>query len=383
MNLSHRIALDLTVKQRRYCARAAGTARFVWNWALAEWDRKYREGGKPSGLGLKAAFNAVKYQAFPWMRDVHRDAHSQPFANLQKAFVAFFKGTAKRPTFKSKRRCRDSFYVANDKLRIDGKRVRLPVLGWVRMTEALRFTGKAMSATVSRTADRWFISFQVDVGDYRRERKGDGAVGVDLGLKHFATLSTGEQIDAPKPLKRFLRRLGLAQRSLSRRLPGSMNREKQRRKVAMIHARVAAIRNDFLHKLSTRLCENQAAIGVENLNVAGMMRNRRLSRAISDVGWGEFSRQLNYKGPIFGCQVTAADRWEPSSKRCHRCGTVKATLALSERTFYCESCGLVCDRDFNASMNLVPAACRESTPGDIASAMVEPETISCSLVGTK
>src|SRR3990172_7990103 len=158
-------------------------------------------------------------------------------------------------------------------------------------------------AVVSREADRWFVSIQVDVGDYQRERTGDGIVGVDLGLTTFATISTGEKIKAPKPLKRFLRRLRLAQRSLSRRLKGSSNREKQRRKVARIHHRVANIRNNFIHHVTTKLCRENQAVGVESLNVAGMLRNHKLARAISDAAWGETLRQLSYKGPIFDCEV--------------------------------------------------------------------------------
>ena len=163
MILSHRIQLDPTVAQARYFARAAGTARFVWNQALAEWNRLYAAGEKPKAATLKVAFNATKYQRWPWMKGIHRDAHSQPFTNLQRAFSAFFKKTAKHPTFKKRGKARDSFYVANDKMSVDGFSVRLPVIGGVRLTEALRYAGKVMSATVSRECDRWFIAIAVDV----------------------------------------------------------------------------------------------------------------------------------------------------------------------------------------------------------------------------
>jgi len=383
MIISHKITLAATFKQRAYLASAAGTARFVWNWALARWNELYEQGEKPRGAVLKKEFNATKYEKFPWLGEIHRDAHSQPFANLQKAFVAFCKGTAKRPTFKKKGKCRDAFYVANDKLRVDGRRIRLPMVGWVRMREGLRFDGRIMGAVISREADRWFVSLQMDVGDYRRDRTRDGIIGSDLGLTTFATVSTGEKISAPKPIRDALRRLRLRQRSLSRKQKGSANREKQRRKVAGVHLRVKNIRNDFLHKTTTRLCRENQAIGIESLNVKGMLRNHRLARAISDVAWGEFGRQLTYKGPIFGCSVVAHDQWEPSSKRCHQCGWVKTTFALWERVFHCEGCGLVCDRDENASLNLVPSADGKLRLGRLpVAAVAEPGTKPCSLVGT-
>ena len=194
MILSHKIELDATCKQKRYFASAAGCARFVWNWAVAEWDRQYLAGEKPSGMKLKREFNAIKYDRFPWMADIHRDAHAQPFANLDKAYKMYFSSNAEKPKFKKKGKCKDSFYVANDQFRVEQKMVTLPRIGRVRMREKLRFTGKIMAATVSRTADRWFISIQVDVGEYRKPRTGDGVVGVDLGLNVTAMVSDGQRL---------------------------------------------------------------------------------------------------------------------------------------------------------------------------------------------
>lgn len=375
MILSHKIALDPTYKQREYFARAAGTARFVWNLALARWKELYLAGKQPSAAMLKAEFNTTKYELYPWLGGIHRDAHAEPFMNLGKAFTAFFKGTAKYPRFKSKKRSRDSFYVANDKFRTDGKRIRLPVIGLVRMRESLRFVGKITGAVVSRECGRWSVAIQVDVGDYSRPRVANGAVGIDLGLTTFAMLSDGTTVVAPKPLRHSLRRLRIRQRSLSRRGVGSSNREKQRRVVAKTHARITNIRCDFVQKFTTRVCRENQAIGVESLNVAGMVRNRKLSRAISDVAWGETLRQFDYKAVIFGCALRVADRFEPSSKRCHVCGLVKKSLALSERTFTCDGCGSVCDRDLNAALNLVPLADGNLRLGRLpAAAVAEPGT---------
>lgn len=279
MILSHRIQLDPTVAQRAYFAQACGTARFVWNIALAEWNRQYENGEKPSGLKLSREFNAKKYDEFPWLINIHRDAHSRPFLTLDKAFKKFFKGLANRPVFKKKGKARDSFAVSNDRLRIDGESVILPKIGRVRLTESLRLTGKIMSATISRTADRWHISIQVDIGEHSIARIGDDTYGVDLGVKVMATLSNGNSYQSPKPLKAKLNKLARIQRKMSRQKKGSKNRQKTKMKLSRMHAKIANIRKDFLHKLTTKLSRENQTIVIEDLNVKGMMKNRRLSRA--------------------------------------------------------------------------------------------------------
>jgi putative transposase len=391
--LSHRIALDPTQEQEAYFRQACGTARFVWNWALAEWDRQYTAGEKPTAAKLKKQFNAIKYVQFPWLEGIHRDAHAQPFANLQKAFSAFFKKTAKRPTRKKRGKCRDSFYVANDKFRITAGAAILPIVGSVRLTEELRFSGKIMSATISCEADRWFISIQVDVGDYFKPRTADNITGVDLGVKTTATLSDGQTIQSPRPLKTNLKRLKRAQRRLSRRQKGSNNRNKQRRKVAKIHARIKHIRADFLHKLTTKLCRENQTVVVEDLSVRGMLKLRTLSRSIADLGFFEFRRQLEYKSKIYGTNLILADRFFPSSKTCSSCGEIKEDLSLSDRVFYCPGCGLEADRDFNAALNLRTLgfrgihACGPEGSGSFSERAkprrVEAGTNQCSPVGTK
>lgn len=363
MQIAHRIQLDPTAKQREYFSRACGTARMVWNHALAEWNRQYQAGEKPSGMKLKKEFNAIKYTKYPWLKGVHRDAHSQPFADLQESFRRFFKKQAKRPKFKSRGKRRDSFAVANDKFRVDGKRVRLPIIGWVRMREALRFEGKINSATVSRTADRWFISIQVQIPDPIPAQKPDLTVGVDLGVKVLATLSSGEVIDNPRPLARCLKQLARCNRKLARSQKGSKRREKTKRRLQRIHARVANVRKDALHKLTTRLCKDNSCVVIEDLNVKGMLANRKLARAISDVSFGEFRRQMNYKSKLYGCDIVVVDRWFPSSKMCCGCGHIKPDLKLSDRTYRCESCGITVDRDLNAALNLRSAGLADHARG--------------------
>lgn len=349
--LSHKIRLDPNPTQAKALARACGVARFTWNWALAEWNRQYEAGEKPNTMALKKQWNAIKREQFPWVLESPSDANLQPFADLQRAFTNFFAGRARRPRFK-KRGQHDSFYIANARFDVDGRSVRLGPLGWFRMREELRFNGKILSARVSREADQWFIAIQVELAEALPQTVGEGTVGVDLGIAHLATMSNGEVVDAPKPLAQKLTKLRRLQRSVSRKQRGSRNREKAKRKVARLHLRIRNIRNDCLHRLTTKLCRENQAVVIEDLNVAGMVHNRHLARAIADVGMGEFRRQLTYKADLYGVALLVADRWYPSSKTCSACGAVTPHLALSERTFVCAECGAVMDRDLNAARNL-------------------------------
>lgn len=399
MHLSHKIRLKPTVEQAEYFKKACGTARFTWNWALAEWENDYKAGQKPNAMAIKKRFNATKYQEFPWIREIHRDAHARPFADLAKAWVKFFSDKkanlpAYRPRFKKKGRSRDSFYLANDKFSVNGKVARLPKIGDVAMSEALRFQGNILGATVSRTADRWFIAVQVDVPDgmAMRKRTGDAAVGVDLGVSTLCTLSHGEKIPAPKPLKKALRRLKIRSRAVSRkleaakqavsikkngripkgtRLPVSNNQRRASLRLSRMHMRIADLRSDALHKLTSRLCRENQAVGLEDLNVKGIVMNEHLARAISDVGFGEFRRQMAYKAHLYGTTLVFADRWYPSSKLCSACGFKNETLKLSDRSWVCSCCGATHDRDINAAINLkrlanetaLPVASRTATYG--------------------
>jgi len=378
MELAHKIELRPTAQQKAYFRQAAGCARFTWNWAVAHWTEDFEAGHATTWSQLKKRFNAIKYEAFPWMKEVHRDAHAEPFANLGKMTRQFFSDmkagkNAHKPQFKKKDQCLDSFYVANDKFAVNGARIKLPKIGWVDMTESLRFAGKILSATVSRTADRWFVSIQVDVPKEtaKRKRISHHVEGVDLGVKTAVVLSTGEGIESPQPLKKALRRLRIRQRRLSRKLeaakreakiegkvpkgtklPASNNRRQDAAALARLHARIANVRSDFTHKLTTRLVSENKAIGIEDLCVQEMVKNHRLALALSDVGFGEIRRQLEYKSVLYGTAVVVADRFFPSSKRCSCCGYILPELPLSVREWTYPPCGSHHDRDVNAAQNL-------------------------------
>lgn len=369
MILAHKIALDPTPEQVQYFKRACGTARFVYNWGLAEWDRQYKrakEKGikvKMNGRTLLKQFNKL-YKEDPnlkWISDIHRDCHSQPFANLDKAFKLFFNKKTKYPTFHKKGR-KDSFYLANNVFWIKDNIIKMPFAGQVKAFEKLRFNGRIMSGVVSREANRWYISISVDVGDYKRNRVTNDIVGIDLGIKQFATFSNGEVVNGPNVLKKNIRKLKRLSRRYSRRQKGSNNRRKITLQLSKLYARIKHIRHDFLHKLTTKICRENQTVCIEDLKINGMMRNHCLARSISDQGWGEFRRQLEYKSKIYNNTIKVIDRFAPTSKTCSKCGYVKPKLLLSERTFNCESCGFSIDRDLNAAINIRTLGLRETAP---------------------
>ena len=352
VRLSHKIRLVPSPVQDDYFRRACGVSRFTWNWALAEWRRQHERGDKPSGLRLKKQFNAIKPVEFPWMFEVTKYASQQPFLHLQAAFQRFFRKEARYPRFKRKG-VRDSFYIGNDHIQVEQQRIRIPKLGWVRMREALRFSGKLVSATISRVADKWFVSLTVELDERPKPCESQEGVGVDLGINRLATLSNGQMVEAPKPLRRYLTKLRKLSRRLSRKEKGSKNWEKARLKLSQLHYRIRCIRQDSLHKLTSYLTDNYDEIVIEDLNVKGMLRNRRLARAVSDIGLHEFRRQLQYKAELRRNHVVVVDRWFPSSKTCSQCHTVKGKLTLGDRVFRCDACRLELDRDKNAAISLM------------------------------
>jgi putative transposase len=369
MILAHKIALDPTPEQGVYFARASGTARFAWNWALAMWQEQYalwneyQCGPKPSEAFLRRELNALKEDAFPWMMEVTKNAPQQAIKNLGTAFKNFFEGRAKYPRFKKKGVSRDSFRAdpGTDKqhpnaVEVNGKRVKLPVIGWVKMREALRFVGKIKSAIVSRVADRWFVSLTVEIDHTVPVRETQVAGGVDLGVKALATLSDGSTIEGPKALRKNLKTLRRRSRALSRKVKGSANRRKAARKLARLHARISNVRKDALHKATTEIVGRFDVIGIEDLNVRGMMANGKLARAVADVGMFEFSRQITYKAEMAGVRIVVASPWYPSSKTCSDCGHIHAGLTLSDRAWTCDGCGVIHDRDHNAAINLMNMA---------------------------
>jgi putative transposase len=369
MQIAHKIELQPNNQQMTYFKKACGASRFVWNWGLAEWTEQYEAckenptRPKPSGFKLKKQFNAIKAKQFPWLLEVTKYAAQQPFIYLQKAFQEFFNKNRAFPKFKKKGRCKDSFYVGGDQIQVIGKTVRIPRLGRVKMREYLRFSGNIRSITVSRQADRWYVSFSMEIQAIALPCKNQANVGVDLGIHHLATLSTGEKHCGSKPLKKLLPKLKRYQRQLSKSVIGSKSRFLKQMKFAKLHRRAANIRQDTLHKLTTYLTDSYNKIAIEDLNIKGMLSNHKLARCISDMGFYEFKRQLLYKAQWKSCEVILADRFFPSSKTCSHCGEIKKDLSLSDRVFKCPSCNYEIDRDVNAAINLRNLITTESSSG--------------------
>lgn len=272
------------------------------------------------------------------------------------------------PKFKSKGKTAPRFrYTTGSFGLIDGdsKALRLPRIGRVHcMENVANRVGDArlLRMTISQRAGRWYASLTVEREDepMKPAPKG-GAVGVDLGIKTFATLSDGTAFENPRHLKKSEQKLKRAQRALSRKMPGSNRRAKVKAKAARIHAHIANQRQDALHKLTAQLVSKYSEISIEDLNVVGMMKSRSLAKSIMDASFGEFRRQLEYKTARTGARLNIVDRWYPSSKTCSGCGRVKAKLPLAERTYRCESCGLVMDRDLNAAINIKVAGSAPET----------------------
>jgi putative transposase len=373
MLLAHKIELKANNKQATYFAKAAGTARKAYNWALEEWQKQYQAGGKPTETALRRQLNSIKRKEFPWMLEVTKNAPQMAIMQLGDAFKNFFAKRASYPRVR-KKWIDDRFTLTNDQFAVNGKRIRIPHLGWVRLRESLRYIGKIISATVSRRANKWFVSITVEMQSITPPANDNQvAVGVDLGVSHFATLSTGEKISGPKPHRALMGRLKRLSRSLSRKLKGSSNRKKAKIKLSQLHYRIANIRRDAIHQLTTRLVNHFNIIGIEDLHVKGMLKNRKLSRSISDMGFHEFRRQLAYKTQMKGTKLVIADRWFASSKTCSHCGAKTDSLPLSVREWSCSVCLTHHDRDINAAKNIeqlavssTVSACGASSGGVVA-----------------
>lgn len=410
---AHKIRLNPTPEQEEYLRRAAGTRRFVYNWGLAEWNKQYQEyqegkrEKKPNANALKKQFQAIRATEFPWTFDVTKCVIEGAFEDLGDAFSRFFKGQNHYPTFKKKNQSRESFYVANDKFSMGDHWILIPVLGQflmgkqqangtlpqkirnkhtykrslckVNTAESLRFvvpdpskksgiwrnekkkvlcsSVKIMSATIGRSGGYWYVSIQVEV-PANSVINTHPVVGIDVGIKEAAIVSDGRRFENQKPLSRQMKKLKRLSRSLSRKQydpqtkQGSKNREKARVKLARLHGKISHIREDAHHKLTSEIAQTCSFVGLEDLHVKGMFKNRRLARAMADAGLGQLLQFFKTKLQAMGGQAIVVDRFFPSTKRCSGCGQVKKRMPLKYRVYCCLKCGLVMDRDLNAAINL-------------------------------
>jgi putative transposase len=354
----YKTELRLNNKQRTLCLKSAGVARFAYNWGLRIKQDEYKATGKsPSAIDLHKRLNVLKKTDFPWMYDVSKCAAQEALRNLDKAFENFFRRvkageTPGYPKFKSKKRGVGSFRMTGA-IHVTATHIQLPRLGTLRLKETgyLPTDAKILAATVSEKAGRWFVSIQVE--EERPQPMQNNAVcGVDVGISALATLDNGTQFENPKALSQLQEQLKRLQKRVSRKVKGSQNRKKAVKRLARLHYRIACVRKDAIHKATTTITKSFGVIGIEDLNVSGMVKNHSLAGAISDASFAEFHRQLAYKADWTGGQVIKADRFFPSSKTCSACGMKKDDLKLADRLFVCTHCGLTLNRDVNAALNL-------------------------------
>ena len=346
---AHKIRLVPTLKQEIQLRKTVGTARFAYNWALAEWNKAYeaykadKTKPKPSAYDLSKLWTKTKPE---WADEVSRGPITKAILNVGQAFINMWNGHGKHPVF-HKRGRKDSFYVDNTKAKIKGRKVHLPRIGPVKLREELRFEGKIVSYTVSHKAGQWHVSVQVEVKPEKTNNK--SKAGVDVGINKLAVASDGTICENPKHLAKEQQKLKKLQRRLARQTKGSNRRERTKRRIGRAYINISNKRNDAMHKFTTMVTKSHGTVVVEDLDVKGMNGSRWLNRLLQDTAMRGLLRQLEYKAGT----IIKAPRYFPSSKRCSVCGNVKEEYPCSHRVYNCKSCGLEgLDRDLNAAINL-------------------------------
>jgi putative transposase len=346
-------------KQKTLLFKNVGAARYAFNWALNIKKQAFDKKEKiPNYIELSCKLNKLKKEELPWMYEVSKCSPQEALRNCDNAFNEFFrrckqkkKGKKGFPKFKSKKNGQGSFRLTGA-IKVTNAHIQLPRLGKLKLKEFgyLPNDKKILNASVSEKAGKWFVSILIEE-EINPPIKSENKVGVDLGIKILATISDGKLFDNPKALRSNLELLQRRSRQVSKKVKGSKNRKKAVNKLAKLYYKISCIRKDSIHKITTYLTKTKSCVVIEDLNVSGMIKNRKLSRAISDLGLFEFRKQLEYKGKWYGCEIVVADRFFPSSKKCSCCGKIKDDLQLSDRIYICD-CGLNIDRDMNAASNL-------------------------------
>jgi len=372
INKAYQYRIYPNKNQQELLEKHFGCVRFVYNYGLSKKIEAYQKDKKRLSCFdlINELAELKKEKEFEWLKEVNSQSLQMSLRNLDNAFTKFFREKKGFPNFKSKKKNINSFQVPQH-LKLTDK-LSLPKIPDIKIKQHRKLEGKIKTATVSKNpTGKYYVSILTEqIGDFPKKPKisDKTTIGIDLGIKTFATFSDGRKIENPRCLKNSLKKLKKQQKRLSRKVKGSNNRKKQIHKVALIHEKIKYQRSDFLHKITHQLTHDKQvkSIAVEDLNVKGMMKNRCLAQAISDVSWGEFRKQLEYKTDWYGRNLLVIGRFEASSKTCS-CGVVNQKLKLSDREWTCEKCGKTHDRDVLASQNiknfaLIPQGLRESTP---------------------
>ena len=358
MLLGFKTKLKLNDQQRTILAQHAGVARHAYNWGLGltkqildhNQNNPEEKIKFPSAIDLHKWLVALVKPKYSWYYESSKCAPQYALRQLREAWARAFKKTSKPPRFKKKGR-NDSFTLDGTIKVVDHYKIQVPKIGILGTFERLPFGYKPKNVTIARQGDSWYISFKLEVEPNHTPKTVD-VVGVDLGVKILAYLSTGIVFSGAKSYKKYENKLAKLQWRNRNKVIGSVNWKKTQIKIARLHRRIANIRKDTLHKLTTYLAKNHSQIVIEDLNVSGMLKNRKLAKAIADMGFHEFRRQLEYKCQLYGSKLIVADRFFASSKTCSNCGWHNPDLKLSDRWFCCIGCGSFIERDWNASINL-------------------------------
>ena len=370
MKKSHRIALRPTPEQESLFRQHAGYARFAFNWAVGEFQAGLQVGEWLSERSLRPRWNVVKAVIAPWGKDLSQNAAKYAVIDFGQAASGWGEYRRKRktgihcrrvgfPRFK-RRKHEQGFRADNgpDTVRVEGQTAVLPRIGPVAMAEHLRFRGSIREVTINRTAGRWFACFSIETGEPLPPVKDGPTIGVDVGIEKLAVCSDGTAVENPRTLAPALKRLRRLDQAIarSRKVHGRTGPSKRRERLysrrRRVHARICNVRNDAHHKATTAIAKSAGRVVTEDLNVSGMMQNRRLARALADAGFSGFLAKLAYKCRWYGAELVAVSRWFPSSKLCAQCGDRNDSLTLSDRRWVCPNCGAENERDLNAALNL-------------------------------
>ena len=376
---THKIALDPNNKQANQFAQHCGYARVAYNHALADFKEGLDEGVWRTHIDLRNRFNTVKYDVYEWCKAMHqRIADNAIYGNLNDAISRWKSKQNKFPRFKkhSHRKSYQADY-GRDSIKVVDKQIKLPKIGWVRMFQTLRHLGTIYKVVISKHGHRWFASILVDtfIDNPTPDPRGKPIVGVDVGIKHLAVTSEGQYFENPKALHHYERKLKRLQRQMSRKVKGSNGWYKLKDKLAKLHYRIVCIRTDCHHKATTAIVKGASRIGIEALNVTGMLKNHNLAKALSDASLSTFLTMIGYKAESLGIKVVEADTFYPSSKTCSTCKCINSDLALSNRTYHCRECGHEQDRDLNAAINLKHVAVGHTETQNATEDSVRPQQL--------
>ena len=358
-NLTHKIHIYPNKKQEELLQKSCDVARYVYNWGLAKWNKEYEEGNKPNFYQIKKEFNVLKKEECPFVMEVSKCVSEYALMDLKSAFTKFFRKQSKHPQF-HKKEIDNTFSLSNDQFKIvDKQYIKIPKSKQlIKLSEPLRFDGKIMKATISKKANKWFVSISIET-TINELKETNNVIGIDLGVKEIATCSNGIIFDNPKWIKKIERKFKHKQRQISKQKRGSNRRNRNKLRIQKLYYKLTNQRNDYLHKLTKYIIRTNDIICLEDLNIRGMVKNHNLAKAISNVSLYELRRQFEYKAKLYGKEIKYIDKWFPSSKTCSNCGNIKNDLTLKDRIYKCQKCGLEIDRDFNASLNILRQAMSE------------------------